>query len=512
MLHVATIKHGRKHYILLPYAEYGDLELFLHCGRGPEGEMKYNFKERFSNVHSSDVTLPLLRQCWFITDALKWLHGGITLEKSSGTVLCTHMDLKPANILIQHDSESMVGKWMISDFGISVLKEEAPQEDAGVVSIYDYYSQLTMSSLPKRQEGTYQAPEVKLSEEASKQRSHLTPDQKGIGRRSDIWSYGCIFSEVLAFALGRDRFVCEFQAARKGQDGNDYFYVEKTNQRHVKVPGTRPKEYQVHPNVLQWLDNLRGTPINPQRWVDCYVETIKQILIVDTQKRPDSTKLQVLVEHVKAHVKASQNHSPVNCTFLLAKDEVPILSHIRGNFQDMGPAQPIFPGPSNASFEGTRSTNPLLTAKYNEPLNTYGIMVDAATRRTVNKPVSIKLPRPRSLNLKATAVAVTHSNSGIRAAYLAKSSVYIYELDVNELSASLECEVLLPQPDGWQGVAIAGNFLAAWGFYSNAKRVSLVSNHFALAFVFLMANFLRSYMCSMFASRHGRLVFLQGTI
>lgn len=305
MLHLATIKHGLKHYILLPYAEYGDLELFLHCGRGPTGEIKYDFKKRFNNVHSSDMTLPLLRQCWYLTDALKWLHGGITVEKSSSTVLCTHMDLKPANILIQYDPESMIGTWMISDFGISVLKEEAPQQGAGIVSIYDYYSQLTMNSQPKRQEGTYQAPEVKLTEDASKQKSNLTPDQKGIGRRSDIWSYGCIFSEVLAFALGGDKLVCEYQTARKGQDGKDYFYIEKEDRGHLSAPGTGPKQYQVHPKVLQWLDSLCGRPLNSQGWVDCYVETIKHILIVDTQKRPDATKLQVLVEHVKAHVVAS---------------------------------------------------------------------------------------------------------------------------------------------------------------------------------------------------------------
>ena len=134
-------------------------------------------------------------------------------------------------------------------------------------------------------------------------------------------SYGCIFSEVLAFALGGEStLVCEYQTARKGQDGKDYFYIEKEDRGHLSAPGTGPKQYQVHPKVLQWLDSLCGRPLNSQGWVDCYVETIKHILIVDTQKRPDATKLQVLVEHVKAHVAASQDGSPVRCGLLRAKD------------------------------------------------------------------------------------------------------------------------------------------------------------------------------------------------
>ncbi|OCK99223.1 uncharacterized protein K441DRAFT_652569 [Cenococcum geophilum 1.58] len=109
-----------------------------------------------------------------------------------------------------------------------------------------------------------------------------------------------------------------------------------------------------------------------------------------------------------------------------------------------------------------------------KPPNAHGIMVDGVIRRTPGKAISRELPRPGSSPLRATAVAVTHSDSCIHVAYLAKSSVYIYKLDVNEQSASLEREVLLPQPHGWQGIAIAGNFLAAWGFYSHERQLHML--------------------------------------
>jgi serine/threonine protein kinase len=323
MLHLATIEHGPKHYILLPYANYGDLEQFLHCGIGPDRKPKYDFDQRFKEVGNSDCTHQLLRQCWSLANALVWLHTGITIEKTLRNVFCVHMDLKPANILIKSDPDSVVGKWMISDFGISVLTEETKRQDSEYVSIGDYYSQLTVNTRPKRREGTYQAPEVKLSENVYEQLSNLTPDQKGIGRRSDIWSYGCIFSEVLAFALGRDKLVIEFQAARK-RKGMDYFFVEKADHGHLLVPDNIPKQFEVYSPILTWLDGLCDKATTHQRWVDCYVETIKKILIVDTAIRPDATDLLKLVNHVKEHVATPRRSTPVDCPLLQANEEAAV--------------------------------------------------------------------------------------------------------------------------------------------------------------------------------------------
>jgi hypothetical protein len=70
-------------------------------------------------------------------------------------------------------------------------------------------------------------------------------------------------------------------------------------------------------------------------------------------------------------------------------------------------------------------------------------MVDGVIRQTPSKAILRELPRLGSSPLRATAIAVTYSNSYIYMAYLAKFLVYIYKLDVNEQSASLEREVLL---------------------------------------------------------------------
>jgi serine/threonine protein kinase len=474
MLHLTTIEHGPNRYILLPYARYGDLELFLHCGMGPGGKRKYDFNEYFPEVRNGNVTHHLLRQCWSLASALEWLHNGITIEKTSNTVFCVHMDLKPANILIQPDIDSKVGKWMISDFGISVLKEKAKPQGPEIGTVGDYATQLTMNTEPKRPEGTYQAPEV---ETAWNQSFHLTPSQKGIGRKSDIWSYGCIFSEVLAFALGRDEYVNEFHSRRREREENNYFYIEKADQGFLRAPDNMPKQYQVHPSVLTWLDGL----CRDQSWVGCCVETIKNILIVDTRERPDATKLTKLVNHVKEHAVGAQS---------------PPLDRIDSDMREVSPGDgdkdsrtrdsddvSVTNAVSETSKRSSGAHSSISTTSV-KPEYAHGIMIYPDVRRTPNEPIRKELPRPEGSNFKATSVALTYSDGGVYAACLSKSSIFFYKLDVEEMSAMPIFQPLeLPHPSGWQGIAVGGFFLAAWGFSSNKmvnsilyRLVSLIAN------------------------------------
>lgn len=486
MLHLATMAHGPNHYILLPYAQYGDLELFLHCGIGPDRKEKYDFDKRFNEVRNGDVTHHLLSQCWSLANALKWLHNGIQIEKTSSTVFCAHMDLKPANILIQPDPDSepnsIVGKWMISDFGISVLKEEAKPHDSEFVSIGDYYSHLamrrhqTMNTLPTRREGTYQAPEVRLPGNAAYRSSSSARDVQGIGRKSDIWSYGCIFSEVLAFALDQDKLVKAFRSQRKGH-GNDYFY--EAEQTHLGPSENTAERYHVRPSVLTWLDSICEHYASPKRWVECYVGSIKKILIVDAEKRPDATQLEGLVEHVKEHEVTSRDSSDDHCPILDGPDSSP------PSPVPMSPAPPV------------------------KPPHAHRIIIGATPKTSIRS-----LLGRNGSKLKANYVALTCSNNEVRAAYLVKSSVYFYKMNVEESSDTFgqqksndteprrsddpgphkpqyfELEVELAQCNGWQGIAVAGDFLAAWGF-SSKKLVSFVGHH-----LLLISNDLCSCICA----------------
>jgi serine/threonine protein kinase len=583
MKHLTTIEHGKHRYILLPYAAYGDLEVFLHCGIAPDGDRKYDFNKFFPGVKDRDITIPLLGECWSLANALDWLHNSIEIATSASTVFCAHMDLKPANVLIWPDQGSVVGKWMISDFGISVFKEETQQPDPEYGSIGDYVSQVTMNTRPKRQEGTYQAPEVKLAEAFSQYSSYLTPEQRGIGRKSDIWAFGCILSEVLAFSLGRDHLVRSFQSDRKHNAGDDYFYAEKLRQsNHYLGAADRsresPKEYEVRPAVLAWLDYICQSSTSPQKWVDCWVGAIKKILVVDTIKRPDAVELLKILRHVKEHVVNSPGSIVVTCPILNPKEEMAIASVERENkqmdystfpldsppnrglpirrkpvsrrkpitaIQDGRSPTPIVlrsstfeqeiihenednisVEPQNqeariSSDQGANSLDTTMTPPHNDtnvrpdphpiqenstdpdrenrtgsgttrssfssfvkPSHASGVMIDPAVHLTPELPTSVESFQLPKKSHKITSMALTRSSDGARLACLAESSVYIYTLSAGRLSVVLDKEIPLKQiqlmtNSGWSGIAVADNFVAAWG-YSRVDHTKVVGLCFTL--------------------------------
>ncbi|QDS67853.1 hypothetical protein FKW77_007588 [Venturia effusa] len=330
LLHLGTIEHGRNHYILLDYAENGDLEQFLNGGIINEQAIpQYNYKSLFPSLHEEDLPIHLLKQCIGLAGALRWLHGNIELDDGKGNTSCVHMDLKPSNILIMRDPTSKVGKWKISDFGISVVKSEDTQEDGNVISVGDLSrigeqskANNTVNTRPRRHVGAYQAPEVKRLESFIDV-SRLTADQKGVGRKSDVWSFGCILAEVLTFALGKTgrqfELVKEFQAYRRGRRDNDYFYEEVGHQRSSSTYLTArdpQKRFQIRPSVTEWLDDLHRRAASPQRWIDCFVGTIKRVLIVDKDNRPNARSLYNLVNHVYSHTAGSKAKTFISCSIL----------------------------------------------------------------------------------------------------------------------------------------------------------------------------------------------------
>lgn len=319
MKHLATITHGSKHYILLPLADHLDLELFLHCGISDDGKRLYNFEDRFPAPKGGDLTTALFHQLYLVAHALVWLHSGISMEQSHSRIFCAHMDLKPSNILVENAKDSLVGRWMLSDFGISVFKEDTQKQDSEYVSIGDYYSQITTKTRLRRAKGTYQAPEVMIRKPSWDQLSHLSPDQREIARKSNVWSFGCIFSDVLAFDLGRDKLVKDFQIVRKGNLSDDYFYLDKTTSS-PSAPDS-PEQYQVRPWIVEWLQRLPRRFDRPAEWLGCCAATILDILIIDAERRPDANRVLEMTSHICTHLVASRRDSKItDCPFKKNED------------------------------------------------------------------------------------------------------------------------------------------------------------------------------------------------
>ncbi|KAL1853513.1 hypothetical protein Daus18300_011794 [Diaporthe australafricana] len=213
--------------IVSPYASLGDLAQFL------AGDRIYKFP-RFKDSHQ--LSMSLLGQSKNLAEALEFLHNGFQTKANDWKIKCAHLDLKPSNILIFESSQNdeVVGNWKLCDFGISVFGAEhlhrggSPTVQLG--SAGDFFMRLekTIRTSPKRIPGVYQAPEI--------EHPHLTSGDDSnpeLGARtSDIWSFGAIFAEVLAYAQGGASGVKIFAQTRTCPTDvqgvkfpNDFFYT-----------------------------------------------------------------------------------------------------------------------------------------------------------------------------------------------------------------------------------------------------------------------------------------------
>jgi len=126
-----------------------------------------------------------------IAGALKFLHTKLTREVDHVETVYCHFDVKPANILVFSTNGTDLGKWKLIDFGISsISRPETKITATGHRENGRPRITYTVATTPKQMGDNYQAPEVYKQKENE------------MGRGSDIWSFGCIFVEVLAAKLG----------------------------------------------------------------------------------------------------------------------------------------------------------------------------------------------------------------------------------------------------------------------------------------------------------------------
>ena len=284
MQHIASIIHGNNFMILLPLARHGDLEIFLRGGYKPGADTRYYHK-----IYDFDATFPqlsceetlhraLLKEMFEIARALVWLHEELHLFGKLDEYLA-HLDLKPENILLVQNNHSgtagsdhPAGKWMLTDFGVSVFDKATNEKATRVHSIRDVGPRLT--SRANRAEvmrgyGPYQPPEVDLD--------------KVDGRKCDVWSLACILCDVLAFAFGRGTALHRFRALRyDGRD--DYFYRARgSSENQPRVINSSNTELKSE--IRDWFRSHAYASIHT--WVPHYVSIIERALVPGPRERPD---------------------------------------------------------------------------------------------------------------------------------------------------------------------------------------------------------------------------------
>lgn len=147
-------------------------------------------------VRDSEYLKWISRQLRGLTSAVRLLHAGTEAKDGTFKVMksadgqkryCRHGDIRPENILWFRSKDDKHGILVLADMGVSVFNRT-----------------VSRSKQPRRyvaQIPGYHPPEsVTIGGE--------------VDRTFDIWSLGCVYLEMMAWALGGRQYLYEFKEAR----------------------------------------------------------------------------------------------------------------------------------------------------------------------------------------------------------------------------------------------------------------------------------------------------------
>lgn len=413
--------------IVSPYASLGDLAQFLAGGygitRGRWGQI-YDVDAQFPRAADAhQLKMSLLGQSKNLASALEFLHNGFTTSANDWKIICAHLDLKPSNILIfeSNNRDDVVGNWKLCDFGISVFDAERLQGSPTVElgSAGDFFNRVenTIRTSPRRIPGSYQAPEIEHSD------YRRNPDFGA--RTSDIWSFGTIFAEVLAYASGGASGVESFKEERRLQTPvtgklllNDFFYT--TVPEHMGENSMLP--CVLRREVSQWLKTFisEHEPARhpPGVCLRCWAECVQRILEVNPRKRPSASTLYRWVADVRAHTNDAS------------------IAHLQ--FRGSGPLSP--------TLEWTERERESVSSPSEAPVVT--VFNPEGRSHLVRLPLS-------------SHDVIDYDLDGKRLAYLTKTTIELFLVD-SQGPDHHEVEQL-QSGHGWCGIKVAEPYLVVWG-------------------------------------------------
>ncbi|KAH6959424.1 hypothetical protein DER45DRAFT_259955 [Fusarium avenaceum] len=136
----------------------------------------------------------IIRSARDLASALDFLHSKMTTAESE-PIVCYHMDLKPSNILIFHDTRrrseasnhDMI--WKLSDFGLSRVKTRTKTK-ADLSNLF----RTRLKDQSSQASGTqnFRGTDMYLPVEAEL-------EGRTMNEKSDIWSFGCILSLLFTY-------------------------------------------------------------------------------------------------------------------------------------------------------------------------------------------------------------------------------------------------------------------------------------------------------------------------
>ncbi|CAD6564933.1 MAG: hypothetical protein ASARMPREDX12_004508 [Alectoria sarmentosa] len=357
-----------------------------------------------------------------------YLHYNLRLEDGERSY-CIHHDLKPDNILVVLEARgSSVGKWKITDFGLSQFKRSKANGAHGGHDAFEHApsvrNTLIPSSMtsPKRNPGPFVAPETEKQ------------GQKAVGRESDIWSLGCIWILVMSFMIGGKVGAQEFDRRRGRQRSPNKKSTSYETDYNYRDDGRGGLE--VNPDVIAWLDEQKALKSRGDDWLGKGIGLALDMLKIDMKSRPNAKTVQDRLFEVVTSLKSGRQEplQPVSQTSLvppqtpqghdqiqeaLVKTMVPLdrkTSWVRTLSGTLGygdGSASSGPGASNL-----RSASPVIKEADFVPYPS-----DILQRPVVESTfVNIKIP-------DSHIVQTAFSSTNLFVAYLSKTNVYIHSIE-----------------------------------------------------------------------------------
>jgi serine/threonine protein kinase len=329
MVNIATIVRteenvGRVHLILYDLAAYDLYTLLTLRPLSSDQRTVDNAKDhlirhdsgpqRRNDSHIS-CEQDYIKEIKHLADALDFLHN--RLYRETGLYL-VHNDLKPENILVfypdsqNEDEKYPVGQWKIADFGLAKFKQLKVANPSPAKKATTYSSRVSVSGLNTLQVHVEGDSTHRRNSLASVKSPSLTPAKRDPGmytppevegkgmtqqdpRAGDLWAFGCILTEVLAYAV-RPGLISEIR--KECDNGLDQrFHDERT--KMVKEP------------LLAWLHNLPSRCLHtqtnqPVQWVVDCVKLIEQILAAEPKNRPRADRIRSLLEDIESKMERGE--------------------------------------------------------------------------------------------------------------------------------------------------------------------------------------------------------------
>jgi len=233
------------HFLLMPLADMRLTSVFEVAGQSKALTLE--------EVFGTEINL--LRQIHGLSSALETLHFYESVDEAL-PLKGYHFDLDPRNILIQD------GRLLLADFGLSRMKNESSD-----------------SCTPFHGGGTsnYTAPEC------------IVGEQQYHGSKSDMWSFGGILCDLVAWMMGGVQLLDRFQNDRKRTAMGI-----KSSRFHI---GGEP-----HPVVEEWMAT-HHPDMNPSHRGLCSLS--KRMLVINPAQRPNSrvTSAQLFMIAAQAHIR-----------------------------------------------------------------------------------------------------------------------------------------------------------------------------------------------------------------